>query len=275
MNNQKVKGSKIMKKIYVFLPCYNEELNIIDLIESWNKHVTKLQEKGFNLQIFGINDCSKDKTKDKIKEMERKCSNVHLIDHEVNKGLVGGLNTAIETFIKLGKKDDFMVLMDGDNTHDPKYIFDQLEEIQKGYDCVIASRYCKSSDVIGVAAHRVFMSDMAGVYYKLMLNVPNVKDYTCGYRIYTYDIIINLVKNFGKDPIKEKSFACMMEFLYKLHLCGAKFSEVGFQLRYDFKKGESKMKVFKTMKNSLRVGWYLRRKGKKLFINGEAKKNKN
>ena len=116
------------------------------------------------------------------------------------------------------------------------------------------------------------MSDMAGVYYRFMLNVPNVKDYTCGYRIYTNEIINKLVRDFGEEPIKEKSFACMMELLYKLYLSGAEFSEVGFQLRYDNKKGESKMKVLKTMSNSLRVGWYLRRKGKKLINNEKIDK---
>ena len=57
------------KKILVFLPCYNEELNITDLIEEWNKHEKKLKDKGFILEVYGINDCSKDKTKDKILAM--------------------------------------------------------------------------------------------------------------------------------------------------------------------------------------------------------------
>ncbi len=260
------------RKILVFLPCYNEELNITDLIEEWNKQEEQLKERGFDLEIFGINDCSKDKTKDKILALTKKYKNVHLIDHKENKGLVGGLNTAIENFIKLSKKGDFMVLMDGDNTHNPKYIFSMLDKIEEGYDCVIASRYCPSSEVVGVAKHRVFMSDMAGVYYKIMLHVPNVRDYTCGYRIYSNEIINKLVENFGKNPIKEKSFACMMELLYKLYLSGAKFSEVGFELRYDNKKGESKMKVLKTMYNSIRVGFNLRRKGKKLMINEKNNK---
>ena len=33
--------------------------------------------------------------------------------------------------------------MDGDNTHDPKYIIDMVDKIQDGYDVVIASRYTK------------------------------------------------------------------------------------------------------------------------------------
>ena len=50
----------------------------------------------------------------------------------------------------------------------------------------------------------------------------------------------------------------MMEFLYKLHLSGSKFGEVGFELRYDNKLGESKMNVFKTAKDSLATAVKLR-----------------
>ena len=39
------------RKILVFLPCYNEELNITDLIEEWNKHEKKLKDKGFILEV--------------------------------------------------------------------------------------------------------------------------------------------------------------------------------------------------------------------------------
>ena len=78
-----------------------------------------------------------------------------------------------------------------------------------------------------------------------------MKDYTCGYRIYTYNIIQKLLNKFGENPIKEKSFACMMELLYKVYLVGAKFGEVGFELRYDKKCGNSKMKVLKTAERSL------------------------
>ena len=92
---------------------------------------------------------------------------------------------------------------------------------------------------------------MAKIYYSIVLRVPGVKDYTCGYRLYKLDCIKRLKEVFGDDPIQEKSFACMMEFLYKLHLSGTTFDEVGFELRYDKKQGDSKMRVSSTIKNSL------------------------
>lgn len=248
-----------MNKIFAILPCYNEELNIGLLIDEWNQQKEKLFQGGYALTVVGIDDCSKDHTKEVILDKQIQNDNVVLEAHEVNKGLCGGLNTAICYFLTHGQAGDLMVLMDGDNTHSPVYIHEMIKKLKNGMDCVIASRYQTGSEVVGVAKHREFMSDMAKCYYSMMLRVPNVKDYTCGYRVYTYEIIEKLVEKFGQDPIVEKSFACMMELLYRLYMVGAQFDEVGFELRYDNKLGESKMHVVKTMCKSLTTAVKLKR----------------
>lgn len=253
-----------MNKLFAILPCYNEELNIGELIDKWHAQTEKLLENGYELNIVGIDDCSKDNTKKVIEEKCGEYDNVFLLPHTVNKGLCGGLNSAVHYFLEHGSEGDLMTLMDGDNTHDPKYVHDMLRKLTEGNkDCVIASRYCKDSAVVGVASHREFMSDMAKFYYSFMLRVPNVKDYTCGYRIYTYSIIRKLVDKYGDTPVIEKSFACMMELLYKLYTVGATFDETGFELRYDNKQGQSKMNVLKTMTKSLTTAVKLRADSKR------------
>ncbi len=144
-----------------------------------------------------------------------------------------------------------MVIMDGDNTQNPKYVHEMIKKVKEGNDCVIASRYQEGASVKGLAKYREKLSDIASVYYKLVLNIEGVKDYTCGYRIYTYNIISKLVEKFGEEVVKEKSFACMMELLYKTSIVEAKFAEVPFELRYDQKIGNSKMNVINTMKRSI------------------------
>ena len=247
--------------LFVFLPCYNEELNITELIQAWNDQKDALSDLGYSLIIYAIDDCSIDSTKQKITDMTSAYENVNLIEHTENKGLCGGLNTAIAHFLEFGNDNSLMVLMDGDNTHNPKYIFDMISKVDK-FDCIIASRYCKNSNTVGVAAHRTLLSDLARFYYKFLLRVPNVEDYTCGYRVYSYCIIKKMVENFGVDPIKEKSFACMMELLYKCYLSGATFDEIGFELRYDYKKGESKIALMNTIRNSLITALKLSRQRK-------------
>lgn len=249
-----------MKKIFAILPCYNEQDNIGALIDGFMAEREKLSSKGkYVLSVVAIDDCSTDDTKQVILGCAARYEGVSLLAHESNKGLCGGLNSAIAYFMEHGEEDSLLLLMDGDNTHDPAYLHEMLRKIEAGSDCVIASRYRAGADVVGVARHRVFMSDMAKHYYRAVLRVPNVQDYTCGYRLYKRDSVQRMVSAFGQDPIKEKSFACMMELLYKLYLTGARFDEVGFVLRYDNKQGASKMQVLRTARKSITTALRLRR----------------
>lgn len=247
-----------MKTLYAILPCYNEQENIGKLIDEWNKQKEKLKTQEIDLKIIAIDDKSTDNTKNKILDKKNEYNNVDIIIHDENKGLRGGINTAIEYFNSNANKEDLLVLMDGDNTHNPKYIHEMIKLIEEGNNCVIASRYREGSSIKGLAKSREKMSDFAKIYYTAVLHIPNVKDYTCGYRVYTYEIIDKLLKKYGENPIKEKSFACMMELLYKVYLVGGKFDEVGFELRYDQKQGASKMKVAKTAMRSIITALKLR-----------------
>ena len=250
----------IMNKIYVLIPCYNEAENIGDLIEGWIGQRSELEKRGYELKVHAIDDCSKDNTKEIISsKAEKYPESVALIAHEVNKNLCGGLNTAISFFNANGTSGDLMCIMDGDNTQSPKYITEMVDLLDgEKLDCVIASRYRKGAEVVGLAGYRKLMSDMARFYYTMVLHIPGVRDYTCGYRVYRYDVIKDVVDMFGKEPIKEKTFACMMELLYKTYMTGAKYGEVGFELRYDMKMGQSKMNVRKTMVKSLSTAWKLK-----------------
>lgn len=253
-----------MKKLFVILPCYNEEKDIAPLVEKWAAMIDAVNQKGYITQIYCIDDKSKDHTNKIIRALADKyADSVHLIEHKVNKGLGGVLQTGFDFFYANGKKGDICVLMDGDNTHDPVYVISMLEKIAKGYDCVIASRYCGQSKTKGVSPFRLFLSWGARFYYTLVLGVRGVKDYTCGYRAYTYQIIAKAESKFGRQFVEHRSFACMMEVLYKLSLAGAKFAEVPFELRYDNKEGESKMHIAKTVRESLITALKLRMKKRK------------
>ena len=126
---------------------------------------------------------------------------------------------------------------------------------------VIASRYQGGAEVHGVPRHRLLLSDGAKLYYTLMLRVPGVKDYTCGYRAYTYESLQRARQAYGENLITQRSFACMMELLYKLYRCGCTFAEVPFTLYYDSKEGESKMNLGKTIRDSFLTALRLRVRG--------------
>jgi dolichol-phosphate mannosyltransferase len=248
-----------MKNVFAMLPCYNEEKDIESLVHRWLKLNEDFKKIGYTLSVYCIDDKSIDTTKRVIcKLVEEFPSKVHLIAHEENKGLGGALRTGLSYFVQHCGGNDLCVLMDGDNTHDPLYALDMILKIKEGYDCVIASRYCRTSKTIGVSGMRLFMSWGARIFYTFILGVKNVKDYTCGYRVYTYDILRKGFIEYGDALVERRSFACMMEILYKLYLLGGKFAEVPFELQYSNKRGESKMRIVKTVKESFWTALQLR-----------------
>ncbi|MDD3168826.1 MAG: glycosyltransferase, partial [Eubacteriales bacterium] len=183
-----------------------------------------------------------------------------LISHPFNKGLGEAVKTAVSYFVKECPDSELMCLMDCDNTQDPAYLPDLLDRMDKvSADVVIASRYQKGAVVKGVSGIRLLMSGGAKYVFSLLLHIPGVKDYTCGYRLYSRRILLSAAERFGGDLIEESGFTCMVELLYKLYCCGAKFAEIPFALRYDFKNGASKMAVLKTAVNSIRLALQLKK----------------
>lgn len=253
-----------MNKIFVILPGYNEEENIGPLMDAWLNEAEKLEKAGYQLLLTPVDDCSKDNTKAIMLRFEQEHENVKALIHEVNKGLGGGVQTGLSYFHDHAGKGDFALIMDADNTHDPKFVYSMIELAKaQSLDCVIASRYRKSSRIVGVPAFRNFLSFGARLYYTAVLGVKNVRDYTCGYRIYSYAIIDKAFAVYGDKFVSERSFACMMEVLYKLYCIGARFGEVPFELRYDYKLGESKMRIGSTVSSSLKTAMKLRLHTKK------------
>lgn len=247
-----------MNTVFVILPCYNEQDNIEILIDKWYIEQKKIYDKGYLLKIIAIDDKSNDNTKGIIKKLVIQHKEIFPIYFPENMGLGGGLFYGLKYFALESNDGDIAVVMDADNTHNPQYIFVMIDRIISGYDCVIASRYCKCSHIKGITTDRSLLTLCAKLYYQLILGIPKIKDYTCGFRAYSSSIIKKAHKIYSDKLVEEKSFACMMELLYKLYLIDAKISEIPFELRYDLKKGKSKMRIIATIKSSLLTAIRLR-----------------
>ena len=254
----------LKKTVYIGLPCYNEEKDINTLLDRILIVKNEIKEKfKYETKIFCVNDGSSDKTEKIIKK--RKKDGIVLINHDKNKGLGEAMKTIILQFKNMAKDGDYLVVMDADNSHNPKYILDLIEKKEhSNSDIIIASRYQKGATISGLKKHRIFISNMAKLWYSLILKIPNIKDYTCGYRLYTYEIINKAIEKYEDKIITQSSFACMMEFLYKLYLSGAKINEIPFSLEYEKKIGNSKMKVIKTSIDSLKTTIKISIQNKKL-----------
>ena len=224
--------------IYFALPAYNEENSIKYVFEKIQNVMTALQTEYF---IIICNDGSTDNTLQEI--IKYKNEKDIIINHKMNRGLGETIRDLFEKFNAIASNDDFLIRLDCDNTHDPKIINNLINKINSGYDVVVASRYVGNGGQKGFSFYRKFISLMANQFMKFFFNIKGLKEYSSGYRIYTYEIIDRAIKKYGNNFIQLKSFgfSCTLEKLVKLNLLGAKITEVPFVLRYDQKKSSSKM----------------------------------
>jgi dolichol-phosphate mannosyltransferase len=83
--------------------------------------------------------------------------------------------------------------------------------------------------------------------------IHGVRDYTCGFRAYRCRLLREAFRRYGDDFVDRRGFECMVDILLKLHRLGATFAEVPLTLRYDRKGGASKMRVARTVADTLRL----------------------
>ena len=235
--------------IYVALPAYNEEGGLPALLKKLDETL-KLQP--YPYQIIVVDDASTDGTAAVAREASEAMP-VQLVQHSVNKGLSGALDTCFRTAMKVAMPGDVIITMDADDTHGPATIERMMLKIKDGYDVVIASRYQEGSRVVGVPFNRVLMTWFARILFKMVMPIPGVRDYTCGYRAYRFDVLRKGMDHYGEDWVSERGFTCMVDVLLKLRRFKFVMGEVPMLLRYDQKLGDSKMKVASTATKTLKL----------------------
>jgi dolichol-phosphate mannosyltransferase len=235
--------------VYVMLPAYNESEGLPSLLE---KIRLVFAENNRSYHVIVVDDASTDNTS----EIASKASfemPVTLVRHKVNQNLPGALRSGLAAAVEMAKEGDVIVTMDGDDTHPPGIINPLLQKIAEGYDVVTASRYQPGSRVVGVPKFRVLCTYGAKWLFQILMPIPGVRDYTCGYRAYRFNVLKETMDHYGDEFVSEKGFSCMADVLLKMRKFKFVFGEVPFLLRYDQKQGLSKMNVGRTISLTLKL----------------------
>ena len=236
-------------KVFVVLPAYNEEGGLPDLLSAIER---VFAINGREYHIIVVDDASTDSTAEIAREAAAELP-LTLVQHKINQNLPGALRTGFETAIKFADEHDVIITMDGDNTHPPAIMNLLLQKIAEGYDVMIASRFQPGSRVCGVPSSRVLTAFGARMLFKIIMPIPAVRDYTCGYRAYRANVLRDSMKYYGDQWVTEKGFSCMVDVLLKMRRFNYVMGEVPMLLRYDQKEGASKMKVLQTIGQTIKL----------------------
>ena len=213
-------------KCLVIIPAYNEEENIVRVVENLKNNYPMYD-------YVVINDGSADSTA----KICRKYG-YELVDLPVNLGLAGAFQTGLKYAYRKGY--DYAIQFDADGQHRPEFIAPMLDKIQEGYDIVIASRFVTEKKPHSL---RMLGSNLISAAMKLTTG-HRVKDPTSGMRLFNKKMIAEFALNMNYGPEPDT-----ISYLLKQ---GATIAEV--QAKMDERiAGESYLNMTKSMMYMLRM----------------------
>ncbi|MCX7002749.1 MAG: polyprenol monophosphomannose synthase [bacterium] len=195
----------------VVIPTYNERDNVRSMSE-------QILSQYAAIDLLFVDDNSPDGTGALLNHLAAGNPRIHVL-HRVGKL---GLGTAYIAGFKwaLERQYQFVIEMDGDFSHDPKYLADFLCAIQKA-DLVLGSRYTVGVSVINWPLSRLLLSKFATSYVRLVTDMP-ASDATGGFKCFRRAVL----EKIDFDKIHSNGYSFQIELTYYTWLAGFRIREI-------------------------------------------------
>lgn len=163
----------------VIIPAYNEERRLPKTLLSIDGY---LKTQNFDYEIIIVNDGSKDRTSEVIKNLFSDIKNLKLIDNKENHGKGYVVKQGMLT-----GKGEFRLFTDADNSTSIDQIEKIWQEFKAGYDIVIGSRDIKGAilDPPQPWIRQVVLGEGFKLFRKIIINLWSIEDTQCGFKCFT------------------------------------------------------------------------------------------
>lgn len=119
-----------MKKISIVVPCYNEEESLPLFYKAVDKITDKMKKKA-SFEFVFVNDGSRDKTLEILRDLAKKDERVRYISFSRNFGKEAGIYAGLEH-----ATGDYVTTMDADLQDPPELLEEMFDTLESGeYDC--------------------------------------------------------------------------------------------------------------------------------------------
>ncbi|CAI5449688.1 unnamed protein product [Caenorhabditis angaria] len=217
-----------MPKFSIILPTYNEKENLPICIWLMEKYLNK----EIDYEVIVIDDGSPDGTLEVAKKLQAEYGEEKIVLRPRAGKL--GLGTAYVHGLAHAR-GEFVILMDADLSHHPKFIPEMIALQQKyKLDIVTGTRYANGGGVSGWDLKRKTISKGANFLAQFLLN-PGVSDLTGSFRLYKKEVLAKLIA----DSIS-KGYVFQMEMMFRARKSGFRIGEVPITFVDRF-FGESKL----------------------------------
>jgi dolichol-phosphate mannosyltransferase len=232
-------------RVLIAIPAFNEAAAVTPMIVKFDALRLSVP---FELQVLFVDDGSSDATPLILNEAARTRPYLNVHAHGQNRGLGAAMQTILTYATDNLADADVLVTMDGDNTHDPNLVPELVGALKSDHrDFVVASRYVRGGREVGLHPIRRLLSRGASLFCSIFFPIPNVRDYSCGYRAYNIGFLRRAQSVWGR-LVSVTGFECMAEILAKFSRLKPSAGEYPLVLHYELKAGSSKMNVLRTIR---------------------------
>ena len=200
-------------KVLMIIPAYNEEKNIVETISK----LKEIKLKDHTLDYIVINDGSTDQTKKVCKE-----NKINMIDLPFNLGIGGAVQTGYK--YAYYNNYDIAIQYDGDGQHDGNYIKDLIEEIKKGNNIVIGSRFVSELSTFKSSKMRRLGKEILSILIKIFTG-KKIYDPTSGFRAADKEIIKLFANDYPSDYPEPDTIVSVIKKGYKVSEVPVKMNE--------------------------------------------------
>jgi dolichol-phosphate mannosyltransferase len=215
-------------KLSIVIPAHNEEESITETIIAIRD---ALDERKIDHEILVVNDNSKDKTEDILKELSDKYPTVNYVTNYGPNGFGYAIRYGLERF-----NGDCVAIMMADLSDSPEdLILFYNTMLTKNVDCVFGSRWSRGGKVIDYPIVKKIINRIANRIVSLIMNI-NYNDTTNAFKLYKKEVIE------GVKPILAPHFNLTIELPLKAIIRGYSYAVVNNSWT-NRKYGVSKLKI--------------------------------
>ena len=123
-------------------------------------------------------DDSPDRTGDAVRALQKEYPRLSLLERKGVRGFAGAYLAAFDAILQ-DPSVDYVVTMDGDFSHHPRYVPEMLKAAEK-YDLIVGSRYVPGGGVKNWSIRRRLLSRFGNLYARLVTGIL-CRDVTAGF----------------------------------------------------------------------------------------------
>jgi len=215
-----------MNPALVCIPTYNERENVESIVRA-------VLAADARVDVLVVDDASPDGTGELADALSRESPRVHVLHRAGKAGLGKAYLAAFDWALQRDYR--FVLEMDADWSHDPKYLPTLIDPASTDADLVLGSRWVKGGGTRNWGIGRQFISRGGSFYARTILGVP-IRDLTGGFKCFRAEVL----RAIDLPSVESTGYGFQIELTYRAIKKGFRVVEVPIVFE-DRRVGQSKM----------------------------------